>query len=241
LSKKSIQNNIKYEIAGVSLILSSIYIYISLFSKNSGIVGEQIRILILGVFGLGAYIVPVLLIVLGLAMVYRKSEMQINLKFYSFCMFLLATLIALFMANYTEIEGADASWLDAVKYYYTLGSLNTGGGAVGGFFGYAFVMLFGMVGTITIIAALYIISTLMFTEISFVHILEYLKNSVVNLYAHIRNKDREAAITKELQRKTAAKKQEEPGLHEADDEERIRNIDKKIKILDFCHFITIQL
>jgi len=237
LSKKSIQNNIKYEIAGVSLILSSIYIYISLFSKNSGIVGEQIRILILGVFGLGAYIVPVLLIVLGLAMVYRKSEMQINLKFYSFCMFLLATLIALFMANYTEIEGADASWLDAVKYYYTLGSLNTGGGAVGGFFGYAFVMLFGMVGTITIIAALYIISTLMFTEISFVHILEYLKNSVVNLYAHIRNKDREAAITKELQRKTAAKKQEEPGLHEADDEERIRNIDKKIKILDFTkHF-----
>ncbi|KUO75301.1 MAG: hypothetical protein APF77_12920 [Clostridia bacterium BRH_c25] len=237
MSKKSIQNNIKYEIAGVSLILSSIYIYISLFSKNSGIVGEQIRILILGVFGLGAYIVPVLLIVLGLAMVYRKSEMQINLKFYSFCMFLLATLIALFMANYTEIEGADASWLDAVKYYYTLGSLNTGGGAVGGFFGYAFVMLFGMVGTITIIAALYIISTLMFTEISFVHILEYLKNSVVNLYAHIRNKDREAAITKELQRKTAAKKQEEPGLHEADDEERIRNIDKKIKILDFTkHF-----
>jgi len=237
LSKKSTQNNIKYEIAGVSLILASIYIYISLFSKNSGIVGEQIRLLILGVFGLGAYIVPVLIIILGLAMVYRKSEMQINIKFYSFCMFLLATLIALFIANYTEVQEVDANWLDTVKYYYALGALNAGGGAAGGIFGYAFVMLFGMVGTITIIAALYIISVLMFTEISFVHILEYIKNAVLNLYARLKSKDREAAITKELQKKTTSNMPEVTELQEFDDEERIKNIDKKIKILDFTkHF-----
>ncbi|HYE83919.1 MAG TPA: DNA translocase FtsK 4TM domain-containing protein [Clostridia bacterium] len=237
MSKKSTQNNIKYEIAGVSLILASIYIYISLFSKNSGIVGEQIRLLILGVFGLGAYIVPVLIIILGLAMVYRKSEMQINIKFYSFCMFLLATLIALFIANYTEVQEVDANWLDTVKYYYALGALNAGGGAAGGIFGYAFVMLFGMVGTITIIAALYIISVLMFTEISFVHILEYIKNAVLNLYARLKSKDREAAITKELQKKTTSNMPEVTELQEFDDEERIKNIDKKIKILDFTkHF-----
>jgi len=236
LSKKNVQNNIKYEISGVSLILASVYIYISLFSKNSGIVGEKIRLIILGVFGLGAYIVPVLIIIIGLALVYRKNEMQINLKFYSFSIFLLATLIALFTANHTEVSGADASLLDAIKYCYALGSLNAGGGALGGFFGYALVMLFGMVGTIAIVASLYIIAILMFTEIPFVDILEYIKQFVINIYARIKSKEKEVTATRELQ-KTTVKKQEESELPASSDEERIKDIDKKIKILDFSkHF-----
>ncbi len=219
------QNNIKYEIAGVSLILASIYIYISLFSENSGIVGEKIRILLLGIFGLGAYIVPILIIIIGLAMVYRKNEMQINIKFYSFCTFLLAALITLFLANYAEIEGADAKWLDSVKYYYALGTLNTGGGAIGAFFGYAFIKLFGMIGTISIVAAFYIVSILMFTEISAMRILEFTKKSFKDLYGYIRNRDREAAITRDLQMKQTTMNHNENGLLETED--------KKVKILDF--------
>ncbi len=237
MTKKNIQNDIKFEIAGVSLILASIYIYISLFSKNSGIVGEQIRILILGVFGLGAYIIPVLIIILGLAMVYRRNEMQVNIKFYSFCIFLLATLIALFVSNFDILQGADSEWMDAIKYSYDLGSLNAGGGAVGGILGYASIMLFGMVGTIALVTALYIISILMFTEISFAHILEYIKQTVLSLFARLKSKGMEAAVTRELQKKTAVKKQGELDLLEIADEERIKNIDKKIKILDFTkHF-----
>lgn len=237
MSKKNIQNDLKFEVTGVSLILASIYIYISLFSNSSGIVGEKIRILFLGVFGLGAYIVPVLIIILGLALVYKKNAMQINIKFYSFCLFLLATLIALFIANYEVVSGADATWLDAVKYSYGLGSLNAGGGAVGGFFGYAFVKLFGMVGTIAIVSALYLVAIIMFTEISFVNIIDYIKNCIHNLYARIKNRDKEEAATRELQKKTVPKKHEEHDLSEVDDEERLKNLDKKIKILDFTkHF-----
>lgn len=232
MSKKSTQNGIKFEITGVCLILASIYIYISLFSKSSGIVGEQIRTLFLGIFGLGAYIVPVLIIILGLAMVYKKDAMQVNIKFYSFCIFLLATLIALFLVNYKEVEGADSKWFDAIRYYYSLGALNAGGGAIGGFFGYAFVMLFGKVGTITIITALYTISILMFTEISFANILDYFRNSVSGMYGRLKDKSKETAMTRELQKQTAAKILEEHELL-ATDEERIRNMDKKIKILDF--------
>jgi len=214
-----------------------VYIYISLFSKNSGIVGEKIRLIILGVFGLGAYIVPILIITLGVALVYRKNEVHINIKFYSFSIFLLATLVALFAASYKEISGADARWIDAIRYCYALGSQNAGGGAVGGIFGYASIKLFGMIGTIAIIASVYIISILMFTEISFVDTLEYIKQFVISIYARIKSKNREVTATKELQKKAAVKKQEELELLEASDEERIRDIDKKIKILDFTkHF-----
>jgi len=233
LSGKRKENDLNYEIAGVSLILASIYIYISLFSSNSGIVGEKVRLFFLGTFGLGAYIVPVLIIILGLALVYRKNEIRINIKFFSFCIFLLSTLIVLFLANYTVIENADAKWLDAVKYYFSLGILNAGGGAVGALIGYAFVRLFGMIGTIAIVSSLYIISILMFTEISFVRILQHIKQSALNIYSRLRIKNKEAAVTKELQRKIPVKHHNDIEASEADDEERIKNIDKKIRILDF--------
>jgi S-DNA-T family DNA segregation ATPase FtsK/SpoIIIE len=132
LSRKRKENDLNYEIAGMALILASIYIYISLFSSNSGIVGEKIRLLILGIFGLGAYIVPILIIILGFALVYRKNEIHINIKFYSFCIFLLSTLIVLFIANYSEVEKADANWLDAVRYHYSLGTLIAREGVLGG-------------------------------------------------------------------------------------------------------------
>lgn len=226
MARKRKENDLNYEIAGVALILASIYIYISLFSSNSGIVGEKVRLLMLGTFGLGAYIVPVLIIILGLALVYRKNEIHINIKFYSFCIFLLSTLIVLFLANYTEVEKADSSWLDAVRYYYSLGILNTGGGAVGGFFGYAFIKLFGMIGTIAIVSSLYIISILMFTEISPLRVIQYIKQSILNMYSRIRNKNKEAAITRDLQEKTIESAED-------DDEDRIINNDKKVKILNF--------
>ena len=233
MSGKRKENDLNYEISGVSLILASIYIYISLFSSNSGIVGEKVRLFFLGTFGLGAYIVPVLIIILGLALVYRKNEIRINIKFFSFCIFLLSTLIVLFLSNYTEIENADAKWLDAVRYYFSLGILNAGGGAVGALFGYAFVRLFGMIGTIAIVSSLYIISILMFTEVSSMRILQYIKQSASDIYSRLRSKNKEAAVTKELQRKIPVKHHNDIESSEADDEERIKNIDKKIKILDF--------
>lgn len=233
LAKKNTQNNIKYEITGVSLILASIYIYISLFSKSAGIVGEKIRILITGIFGLGSYIIPLLIIVLGIAMVYKKSEMRVNIKFYSFCIFLLSTLIALFMANYNITNKAGAGWMDTISYSYNMGAQNSaGGGAVGGITGYALVKLFGIGGTIAIIIGLYIISIMMFTEISFVHILEYFRETAIRIIASIKNRNREAAAAKEMMSSIL---DEKPSMEETEEdvEEKLRSYDKKIKILDF--------
>ncbi|MGI6586883.1 MAG: DNA translocase FtsK [Lutisporaceae bacterium] len=241
MSRKRKENDLNYEIAGMALILASIYIYISLFSSNSGIVGEKIRLLILGIFGLGAYIVPILIIILGFALVYRKNEIHINIKFYSFCIFLLSTLIVLFIANYSEVEKADANWLDAVRYHYSLGTLiaregvlgGIGGGAVGALFGYAFVRLFGMIGTIAIVSSLYIISALMFTETSALRVLQCIRQYILNIYSKLKSKNKEAAVTKELQKKIPVQHHNDIDSIEADDEEKIKTIDKKIKILDF--------
>lgn len=240
MAKRNTQDNIKYEIAGVSLMLVSIYIYISLLSRSAGIVGEEIRILMTGVFGLGAYIIPLLTIILGIAMVYKKNEMKLNLKFYSFCLMLFSTLVALFIHYYGKIQEVEPSWTDVIRNAYAMGAHNpdgvAGGGALGAVFGYAFVKLFGEVGTTALIIGFYVIAILMFTEISFAHILEYVKEYILKLWGKIKNRDKEAAATKEMQNSVFDGKRK-PQDEEEDLEERLRNYDKKIKILDFTkHF-----
>ncbi|HOR85669.1 MAG TPA: DNA translocase FtsK, partial [Bacillota bacterium] len=71
----------------------------------------------------------------------------------------------------------------------------------------------------------YIVSILMFTEISAMRILEFTKKSFKDLYGYIRNRDREAAITRDLQMKQTTMNHNENGLLETED--------KKVKILDF--------
>jgi len=65
----------------------------------------------------------------------------------------------------------------------------------------------------------------MFTEISAMRILEFTKKSFKDLYGYIRNRDREAAITRDLQMKQTTMNHNENGLLETED--------KKVKILDF--------
>lgn len=221
-------------------MLVSIYIYISLLSRSAGIVGEEIRILMTGVFGLGAYIIPLLTIILGIAMVYKKNEMKLNLKFYSFCLMLFSTLVALFIHYYGKIQEVEPSWADVIRNAYAMGAHNpdgvAGGGVLGAVFGYTFVKLFGEVGTTALIIGFYVIAILMFTEISFTHILEYVKEYILKLWEKIKNRDKEAAATKEMQNSVFDGKRK-PQDEEEDLEERLRNYDKKIKILDFTkHF-----
>ncbi len=231
MPKKNVQKEIKFEIIGVSMILASIYVYISLFSSGAGIVGEKIRSLALGVFGLGAYIFPILVMIIGVAWVYMKGEMKVNIKFYSFCIFLMATLIALFLTQYGPIREAGSDWLDTVKFCYSEGSRYYGGGALGGAFGFAFVALFGMAGTIALIIGLYIISVLMFTETSFVKVLDFFKQAFMKSMGMIKETVRPKA--KYETNGDAAAGMQPDDLMIQEEEARIKNIDKKIKILDF--------
>lgn len=239
LSKKNTQNNIKYEIIGVSLMLISIYMYISLFSRSAGIVGEEIRILMTGIFGLGAYIIPLLITILGIALVYKKNEVKLNMKFYSFCTFLFSTLIMLFIRFYNSIKEVEPSWMDVIRNSYVMGAHNpdgvAGGGALGAVFGYAFVKLFGEVGTIALIIGLYTIAVLMFTEVSFVRILQRIKEVLLNLWAKATSRDKETAAAKEMLNVTLNGNKVSDKEESA--EEKLQTYDKKIKILDFSkHF-----
>lgn len=244
-SKK--KNNIQYDILGILLILCSIYLYISLLTKDPGYIGLYIRDAMLGIFGLGAFIFPFLVIILGIAAIYMKDTMKMNMKFYAFCIFLLGTLVMLFVQSFKlqAIYDTDMAFIDVVMSSYRLGITDrTSGGAIGGIFGYGFLKLFGYAGTIAIVIGLFTISILMFTETPFKSILDFFKNIAINAANRFRNNKESKKTAKELMSTIAEEKRSNKVDFEVE-HERIQEMDKKIRILDFTknfdkNFLTKQ-
>lgn len=239
-AKKQTQkhSDISYDIIGLLLILGSIFVYISLLSNDPGYVGILIKKIIFGIFGIGAYVFPILVIILGIAIVYMKSTIKLNLKFYSFCLFFISILIALFVHTFkfTEIfYSSENNWLDTIIQSFNIGNdanYRTGGGAIGAFIGYGLLKLFGFGGTLVILSGLLITSILLFTEATFKNILECIRNIFKNIIDRLKKTlNKPSAKNKEIPLVVNNKLFKNDELN--DKKEKIKEMDKKIKILDF--------
>ena len=236
LAKSKKQSTIKYDILGILLILSSIYLYICLFSKDPGYVGKLIGNVVLGVFGLGAYVFPILVTILGIAAIYMKDNMKLNLKFYAFCIFLTAVLIMLFVQSFSRqtIYGTDESFIDIIVHSYQFGAVDRmSGGVLGGMFGFTLLKLFGYAATIAIVICLFVIAILMFTETPFRNILEFFKNGTLGLLVSLKSLFKRNKDKREQELFAGADKQVQKQSEIEAEQERIKEMDKKIKILDF--------
>jgi S-DNA-T family DNA segregation ATPase FtsK/SpoIIIE len=241
MPKKKKQYEIQYDLFGVLLIVVSIYFYISLFSESSGFVGSGIKSVLLGILGLGAYVFPLMVTILGIAFIYMKGDIKLNHKYFALVLFTLAMLITLYLVTLDQMqfEGFEPTWTDHIAYAYTLGrgAHSIGGGALGAVIGYGFVMLFGKAGSIALTAGLFLISVLIFTETSVRVLLDFIKASFVKLMTLLKGQIKDKSDQRKATAKTKAEKQEaEPFISSElvkGEQERINEMDKKIRILDF--------
>lgn len=238
MPKKKKQYEIQYDILGFALIIFSIYLYICLLTDSSGFIGGGIKFVLLGILGLGSYVFPVMVLILGIAAIYMKSDLKLNHKYYAIILFTIAMLISLYIGTLNKIEdqGYAATFTEHLTASYIFGQESVfGGGALGAVFGYVFVLLFGKTGSIVFTLALFTLAILIFTETSFKLVLDFIKSSAVKLYA----------MTVELfSRKTEKKPKKVKAANAGDDtflsselvmdeQEKIIEMDKKIRILDF--------
>lgn len=236
MPKKKKQYQIQYDIFGLILIIVSIYFYISLFSVDSGYIGNGIKSILLGILGLGAYVFPILILILGIAAIYMKGEFKLNNKYYAFILFTLAMLISLYIVTLDSINelGLELTWAEHITNSYIIGQMDgKGGGALGAVFGYAFLKLFSKSGTIVITAGLFIIAVLIFTETSFKAVLDYIKASFLKLIAMLTELIKGKGNKK--QKKLHKKEKEAVDKDELlkSEQDKIKEMDRKIKILDF--------
>jgi S-DNA-T family DNA segregation ATPase FtsK/SpoIIIE len=237
MPRKKKQYELQYDIFGILLIVLSIYFYISLLNESSGFVGNGIKSGLLGILGLGAYVFPIMTLILGIAFVYMKSDLKMNHKYYAFLLFTVAMLTILYIVNINQYEVLiDPTLTDYITLAYENGQQNQGGGVLGAIIGFAEVKLFGVIGSVVINIGLFMIAVLVFTETSFKSVLDLIKSLFISAYAAIISLFKQNKNQKSRKEKTKKEMIDESFISNdlvAGDQDRISEMDKKIRILDF--------
>ena len=149
MKKKVAQTDLFTEVIGVCMIGIAIMVLASLFTDQAGIIGEGIRILFLGFFGIGGYLLPFYCILIGIYyMKGRFDKIATSLK-YMVPLFLI--LISLWhLLYYGQQDGQILFSLDYIRQGSWLN-----GGWVGALFGYGMLKLFGLYGTYILLVVLF--------------------------------------------------------------------------------------
>ena len=141
------------EITGFALIVVGIFAFVAVVMGGAGLLGESIAGVMFGLFGLGAYVVPLLLIASGWITLIAKRLRLHPGKLALTCV----TVLMLFVVNHLIVDGrvqeAVLEARESVGYWgyitasYAYGQANhTGSGALGGLLTFPLRALLGSVG-----------------------------------------------------------------------------------------------
>ena len=139
------------------LIACAALLFISNFGVG-GVVGNAVSSFLFGVFGIIAYVFPVLLIIGSFFMVSNRGNVFAVVKLIA--MILFAAFICMFMSLICS-EDSIMSPIESFQYSF---KEKMGGGIIGGFLAYYISKAFGVVGTYIIDFVVLIISLVLITE-----------------------------------------------------------------------------
>lgn len=144
-------SNKKYELLGIAFFTIGLFSLIGLLGLNVGFVGSFFAKVLLYMFGVGAYIIPVVVMLIGLQYIYKHHPLVYSTRFFGI-MALFFSLLAIYH-HFVILPGSEI----------LPESLPLGGGLIGG--GILFVLrkFFGIDGGIIILFALVIGAVLLST------------------------------------------------------------------------------
>ncbi|SHH18681.1 FtsK/SpoIIIE family DNA translocase [Clostridium grantii] len=220
IKSKKINSDIKgiiYSTVGV-LMLMSIF-----FSTSSGILGKTSYKLLFTVFGIGAYIFPVILILVGISIIFSKGKLKYNTRFFGILLFIINTLLFIQMVTLLDFYYEKDILIGINNIYNSSSVLH--GGVLGFLIDVPLYSLFGKAGSYIIFTSFYIISLILIFEIS-------LHKLFVSIYDNMKDKRKETS-EKRPNKEVKEVKEEIFGLNKNEKEKFIGDLNKKIKILDF--------
>lgn len=221
MSRRNVKNNntsnknstLNSDIAGVILICFGIFIIFSLFFTNtSGILGNGMRKLLFTIIGLGSYIFPFILIVIGIGYMVKRGRIGYNKKFYGFILFIINTLLIITMINLNDYYINGQAMEGIKKIYSTNNTMH--GGVISYIIDIPILKLFGK-GCYVVFFCIYIVS---FVLISKKSLGESLKKTLLELRSRRK-------VKSEISSDYDAEEKEENNL--------LKNTLDKIKVTDF--------
>ncbi len=213
------------EILGLIVFAFGVLSFFSFtFTKSMGVFGEAITKLLLGFFGATAFFIPVILIVYGIAMIFKRNEKNFNVKILYTCVLLVLVSGFLQTANFNYDEYSGRSFFNSISKFYIDGSSIVGGGVLGGLISLPFLMTFQVLGTVIILSTISIIDIILLTNFSIASLLRSLSSYTSNKV----NIAKEARKQRKEERMKEALEEEISGLDDLELEPK-----KKNKIINF--------
>lgn len=160
--RKNKNNQVMFDIYGIILIAFSLLLLISIIVKPTGIIGKFFVDFFFGALGLGAYILPIITILVGTAMILNKSSLKVRQRFISiiFTIYSILLLCHLKYSNYFETKKLTQRLYEA----YKLGINKKGGGIISELIDFPLLWLFGEVGSYIFILTCILVFIVLATE-----------------------------------------------------------------------------
>lgn len=163
------KEELKYEICGIALVALGLLGIVCLFSPDSGLLSQFVDNVLKSVAGEGRYILPVLLVVIGVRLVQKRGRAGLSERMYGIILLFLVILTFLHLVIPVE---------DSFK----AGARGDGGGMLGAVFCYIFRKSFGIAGTYIILIAGGLISLLLLTNLSIVALVKGLSGKTGDIF-----------------------------------------------------------
>jgi len=216
-NERSTKNDrqIYYEAAGVLIIGVGLFAFISIYTDQAGMVGKYLKELVMGLFGLVGYTIPILLVTAGVLTIiaYRKRVNRLKILLIVFTVAFIMSIIHISYFRYFDWGSIQAF----VHSSYAKGQEVKGSGALVAPFVFAVYKLFGLAGSYVLLGAFVIVNLLLLTNLS-------LKDVGQNVYG---------TIKPILHRQHARKKEGKPFVGEVIPvEEFKKKLDEDLRPLD---------
>ncbi|NLM34945.1 MAG: DNA translocase FtsK [Clostridiales bacterium] len=227
LAKKKVKSDLQSDIIGIILIALGLLMTISVITSKAGLFGEVIKKLCIIIIGIGTYLFPVILILIGAAIIKTNGKLTFHKKFYGIILFIVNTLLFIQLINIDSFY--QGNFLSGIKAI-----INNSSSLHGGIVSYVITVplykLLGTLGCYISYFAIYVISIIVILDITIMDVINRFKEK--RLQANNKKKQDSPIINDNIEANSIAEDDEKSSY--------INNINKKIKIIDFMKNVNVE-
>ncbi len=209
--KKKQHPNLRYELALMTILAVGLLLVISIYFNIGGIIGSGTRHLLFGLFGIGAYLLPVYVLAGAFIKLFNKGNLKLNNRL-AFAFLLIVTISVIAHLSFSKgpqitktVGEAKAFFASTANYYYTSAFAAGAGGIVGGLLSDLFETLLGKIGSFIVLVLLAVSLLVLTTERSAIEFAKRLFSLAKKLIAKAKE-PKKAKTVKKARKETKPEK-----------------------------------
>jgi S-DNA-T family DNA segregation ATPase FtsK/SpoIIIE len=224
-------NTLRYEIIVLSFFAFSLLMFISVYFNKAGAIGRTINNLFFGLFGIAAFILPIVIFVASFFKIFNKGNKLLNNRIY-LSLILLLTISIFSHVIYAkgvqinlQMNGRSTFFLTLANYY-KVSKGRVAGGFIGGLFGDLLVMLIGEIGTYILLILICMCIIILLTEKSLFSVLKVIGKKIHEGSKHAIEKSREAKEQKADEYTILYDEEDDKDIEKIEDESKVSFLSK---------------